>query len=321
MSMPSDNRNTSTQNNSTALRTDTGVSNFRGYQTWYQVTHPEGETESSPLVILHGGPGLAHNYMATVTDIAHTGRPVILYDQIGCGNSTHLPDAPADFWNVELFVDELHNLVNTLGLVDEGGFHLLGQSWGGMLASEYVLAHPAGVRSLTLANSPASMDLWVKSTNLLRSRLPADVQGILTLHENAGTTEHPDYLRAVDAFYRRFFCRLDPWPRGVEESFAQMDADPTVYQTMIGPSEFYITGSLQGWNVVDRLHQVNLPTLVLAGEHDEAQPFAWEPFVQRIRGAQHHVFPATSHTPHLEARADFTRLVTNFLRTSERNSA
>lgn len=320
MSMTSDDCKPITVNNSTALRTDTGVANFRDYRTWYQVTYPEGNADGSPLVILHGGPGLAHNYMATMTDIARTGRPVVLYDQLGCGNSTHLPDAPANFWNVELFVDELRNLVSTLGLVNEGGFHLLGQSWGGMLAPEYVLAHPAGVRSLTLADSPASMDLWVKSTNLLRSRLPADLQETLTLHEHAGTTDHPDYLRAVDAFYRRYFCRLDPWPEAVNESFAQMDADPTVYQTMIGPSEFHITGTLQGWNIVDRLHQVTLPTLVLAGEHDEAQPFAWEPFVQRIRGAQHHVFPATSHTPHLEARAEFTRIVTNFLRASEKNS-
>ena len=67
---------------------------------------------------------------------------VIHYDQIGCGDSTHLPDAPADFWTPELFVDEFHTVRSALG-IDE--YHLLGQSWGGMLGAEIAVRQPSGL--------------------------------------------------------------------------------------------------------------------------------------------------------------------------------
>jgi L-proline amide hydrolase len=305
---------------STEPGTVTGTIEFREHATWYQITNPPGPVTDAPVIVLHGGPGMAHNYTKTMADLVDTGRPVIHYDQLGCGNSTLLPDAPADFWTVELFVAELHNLVDALGLVDTGGFHLLGQSWGGMLAPEYVLAHAEGVLSMTLADSPASMDLWVQSTNRLRTRLPEDVQHTLTVHEDAGSTDHPDYLAAVNVFYEHFLCRLHPWPEGIRESFAQLAVDPTVYRTMIGPSEFHITGTLRDWSVVDRLEAITVPTLVLAGEHDEAQPVAWRPFTERLPNVRHHVFPGASHTPHLEARADFNRIVAAFLRENETRS-
>jgi L-proline amide hydrolase len=298
--------------------TESGTVDFGDHTTWYQVTTPADGALRAPLVVLHGGPGVPHNYLRSMTDLVDTGRAVVLYDQIGCGNSTHLPDAPTEFWNVELFVDELHNLVETLGLAD--GFHLLGQSWGGMLAPEYVLAHGDRVLSMTLSSSPASMDLWIQGTDSLRTRLSEDVQRTLALHEDAGSTEHPDYLAAMATYYRQFLCRLDPWPDDLQETLALQADDPTVYHTMIGPSEFYCPGTLHDWTVVDRLSSIAVPSLVLAGEYDEAQPICWEPFVQNIPTVRHHVFPDASHTPHLECRSDFNRAVADFLEECETQS-
>ena len=80
---------------------------------------------------------------ATFAELAtETGRTVIHYDQIGCGNSTHLPDAPADFWTPALFVEEFHTVREALG-IDE--YHLLGQSWGGMLSAEIAVLQPSGL--------------------------------------------------------------------------------------------------------------------------------------------------------------------------------
>jgi L-proline amide hydrolase len=298
-------------------RVASGAIPFRQqFVTWYQVTEPAAGADRAPLVILHGGPGIAHNYTKPMADLADTGRGVIHYDQLGCGLSTHLPDAPTDFWSVELFVEELRNLVVALDLTD--GFHLLGQSWGGMLAPEYVLTHPDGVLSMTLASSPASVDLWLQSTDALRARLPTDVQQALTAHEAAGTTDSAEYLAAVGVFYNRFLCRIQPWPDCLNESFTQLEADPTVYRKMFGPSEFHCPGTLRDWTVVDRLPAIAVPTLVLAGEHDEAQRVAWAPFVTNIPGARAHVFPGASHTAHLEMPEEFNRIVGEFLNESER---
>ncbi|TGT34862.1 alpha/beta fold hydrolase, partial [Mesorhizobium sp. M4B.F.Ca.ET.169.01.1.1] len=129
-------------------------------------------------VILHGGPGAAHNYVDAYKLLALGGRAVVHYDQLGCGNSTLLPQKGADFWTPRLFIDELENLVDHLGI--RGGFHVLGQSWGGMLGAEYGVTRPKGLKSLTIANSPASMKLWVEEANRLRADLPRDVQETLT---------------------------------------------------------------------------------------------------------------------------------------------
>src|SRR5262249_52819383 len=150
--------------------------------TWYRVEGELGADGPAPLMILHGGPGAAHDYVEPIADLANaTGRACVLYDQIGCGRSQHRPDAPADFWTVELFRRELLALLEQLGVA--GRYHVLGQSWGGMLGMEHAITKPTGLRSLVIANSPGSMELWVSEANRLRELLPADVQETLLRHE------------------------------------------------------------------------------------------------------------------------------------------
>jgi len=290
-----------------------GTVDFEGHQTWYRVTGTlDPASAQAPLVILHGGPGAAHNYTLAMTSLANDGRAVVHYDQLGCGRSTHLPNADPGFWTVELFIRELRNLVGQLGIGER--FHLLGQSWGGMLGPEVVLADPSGILSLSICDSPASMPLWLEAAAELRAQLPAEVQETLTRHEEAGTTESPEYVEAMDVFYARHVCRVQPMPQDVTDSFAQIDAEPTVYHTMNGPSEFHVIGSLKDWSVVDRLPGLSVPTLVVAGAYDEARPSTWAPFVDRIPDVRSHVFAESSHMPHVEEPAEFQRVVGAFLR-------
>lgn len=292
----------------------TGTVDFDGHQTWYRVTgdlDASAATGKPPVVVLHGGPGAAHNYCLAMTGLADDGRAVVHYDQLGCGNSTHLPDADPGFWTVDLFVREFRNLVGALGIER---FHLLGQSWGGMLGPEVVLADDTGVASLSICDSPASMALWLEAANTLREQLPPEVQRTLLEHEAAGTTDSPEYVAAMDVFYGRHVCRARPVPPEVTASFAQIDDDPTVYHTMNGPSEFHVVGSLKEWSVVDRLDGIRVPTLVVAGAYDEAMPIVWQPFLDRIADVRSHVFAESSHMPHVEEPEEFTRVVGGFLR-------
>ncbi|MBA8792552.1 L-proline amide hydrolase [Friedmanniella endophytica] len=292
----------------------TGTVDFDGHQTWYRVTgdlDASAATGKPPVVVLHGGPGAAHNYCLAMTGLADDGRAVVHYDQLGCGNSTHLPDADPGFWTVDLFVREFRNLVGALGIER---FHLLGQSWGGMLGPEVVLADDTGVASLSICDSPASMALWLEAANTLREQLPPEVQRTLLEHEAAGTTDSQEYVAAMDVFYGRHVCRARPVPPEVTASFAQIDDDPTVYHTMNGPSEFHVVGSLKEWSVVDRLDGIRVPTLVVAGAYDEAMPIVWQPFLDRIADVRSHVFAGSSHMPHVEEPEEFTRVVGGFLR-------
>jgi L-proline amide hydrolase len=281
-------------------------------ETWYRlIGTPDPDAAMAPLVVLHGGPGAAHDYCEPIADlVAQTGRAVVLYDQLGCGLSQHLPEAPAGFWTPQLFMDELVALTRHLGI--DRRYAVLGQSWGGMLGMEHALDHPAGLTALVVADSPASMPLWVAEANRLRGLLPADVEATLQRHEAAGTTETPEYEAAVQVFYDRHLCRV-PQPPCVQASFAQITAEPTVYHTMNGPSEFHVIGTLKDWDITDRLPTIDVPTLLVSGAHDEATPRIVGEIRDRIPGARWELFAWSSHLPHVEEPAKFKQVVADFL--------
>jgi L-proline amide hydrolase len=282
---------------------------WNGLETWYR-TVGDLEAGPTPVVICHGGPGAAHDYTEPIADLARYGRACVLYDQVGCGNSTHLPDAPADFWSPQLFKDELVRLTEQLGIADR--YAVVGQSWGGMLAMEHALDHPEGLRAIVVADSPASMPLWVSEANRLREDLPPEVQATLLRHEEDGTTDDPAYEEAVRVFYDRHLCRV-PWPDCVERTFAQLAADPTVYHTMNGPSEFHCIGSLKSWDITERLHEITTPTLLVSGRYDEATPLIVGQIHERIAGSQWELFEDSSHMPHVEEPEAFLERVERFL--------
>jgi L-proline amide hydrolase len=281
---------------------------FRGYRTWYRIVG-EGEEEGKlPVLYLHGGPGGTHDYLEPLEAMAETGRRAIFYDQIGCGKSD-LPDDPS-LWKVETFVDELGQVRRHLGL---DRLHIFGNSWGGMLAMEYALTQPTGVASMILASSPSSIPQWVAEANRLRSLLPDDVQETLTRHEEAGTTDSPEYEQACLVFYHRHVCRLDEWPDCVLRSFAFIEEHGVVYKTMNGPSEFHVIGPLKDWDITGRLGEIRIPTLVITGEHDEATPAINETVRSGIPGSESVLYPGASHMAHVEDPEGYMRVLDGFL--------
>lgn len=133
-------------------------------------------TQKRPLIVVHGGPGWSHDYLLSIADLADDGTVVIFYDQFGGGRSSHLPEKNGDtrFWVEELFLTEFDNDVRHLGIQDN--YNVLGQSWGGMLMGRWASRQPKGLHRLVIANSPASVELWVEAANYLLAQLPQDVQ-------------------------------------------------------------------------------------------------------------------------------------------------
>lgn len=294
----------------TSISSREGRAGFGAYETWYRISGDLG-ARKPPVVILHGGPGVAHNYVDSYKLLALQGRAVIHYDQIGCGNSTLLPEKGADFWTPQLFIDELENLVDHLGI--RPAFHVLGQSWGGMLGAEYGVTRPKGLKSLTIANSPASMKLWVEEANRLRADMPVEIQDALNRHEKAGTTSDPEYQQATMAFYERHVCRVVPFPPEVTETFEQVARNPTVYNVMNGPNEFFVIGTLKTWSIIDRLPAIEVPTLIISGRHDEATPATVQPYKDGIKGSRWEIFEHSSHMPHVEEKEKCMQVVGAFL--------
>ena len=306
-----------------AAATREGTVPYAGGQTWYRVTGDLAagpDAGPTPLVVLHGGPGVPHEYTLAIADLAvRTGRPVVHYDQFGCGRSTHAPDAPADRWTVRFFLDELANLVQALGIADRHA--VLGQSWGGMLAAEYAVQRPDGLQALVIANSPASMRTWVQEANRLRADLPPGVDDTLTRHEQAGTTDSAEYLQAEKVFYDRHVCRVVPNPPEVTASFDLLAQDPTVYHSMNGPSEFHVVGSLADWTVADRVSAVAVPSLVISGVYDEATPLCVKPYLDAIPDVRWELFERSSHLPHVEEPERYLEILDDFLTASSENGS
>jgi len=294
----------------TAATTSEGLVQFGEFETWYRIT---GELDSgpTPLVIVHGGPGCTHDYLENLTDLAQSGRSVIHYDQVGSGRSTHLPERGGDFWTIALFLAELDNLLAKLNIRDD--YHLLGQSWGGMLAAEHAIRRPAGLRSLVLSNSPASMALWSSEAKILRSKMDPRVAAVLDEHEAKGTTSDPAYVAATQVYYDEHVCRVVPNPSELLRTMAFMEQDSTVYNVMNGPNEFHCVGTLRDWSIVDRVSAVGVPTLLLSGRHDEATPRTVQPYFDAISGAQWEIFEDSSHMPFIEERSRYMAVVDAFL--------
>lgn len=290
-----------------------GFADFNGWRTWYRVDGELSNDGPAPLVALHGGPGATHDYLLSLTDLARDQRAVVFYDQLGNGNSTHLPErkGDGDFWTPELFVRELHNLVDHLGIADR--HHVLGQSWGGFLAQEYALTQPRGLRSVVLANTAASFPDFLAEANRLREALPPEVEATLRRHEADGTTGDPEYEEACMVFYKRHLCRLDEWPEEVTRAFEWIEKDPTVYHTMNGPSEFHVIGSIKDWQARDRLGEIGVPTLVISGRHDEATPALQESLVGGIPDTEQVILEESSHLPFWEERERFMAAVGDWL--------
>jgi len=288
----------------------TGTMKWQHGETWYRV---EGDLTNgqTPLVLLHGGPGVAHNYLIPIAELVKpTGRAAVLYDQIGCGLSTHLVDAPEEFWTPELFMEELQLLVTHLGVSDN--YAILGHSWGGMLGMQFAAKKPSGLQALVVADSPAGMQIWVSEASKLRALLPPEVEATLQLHESAGTTDSPEYLAAMDVFYAKHVCRI-PMPPDVLASFSQLNAEPTVYHTMNGPSEFHCIGTLKNWDIHDELHNIAVPTLLISGAYDEATPAMVQEIHRRIPDVLWELFPSSSHMPHVEEPERFARVLNTYL--------
>jgi L-proline amide hydrolase len=280
-----------------------------GHRTWFRIA---GELDSGidPLLCLHGGPGSTHHYFAPLERLNADGRAVVLYDQLGCGRSDR-PEAIE--WTLQVFLDELAALREQLGLER---VHLLGTSWGGMLALEHALSGFGGLTSLVLSSTLASAAEWEVEVKRLRDELPPEVVAVLDEHESAGTYDSPEYEAAEAVFNGRHFYRGTTYPPEIERMLPERG--PETYRAMWGPNEWTVTGALQGWDVRPRLGELDLPALVIRGRYDLSTESIAATLVSGLPQAREVVFEQSAHTPVLEETERYLEVVGGFLREAER---
>ena len=286
----------------TGLAPGEGFVDVTGGKVWYRIV---GSGERTPLLVLHGGPGVSSVYLKPLEALADD-RPVIFYDQLGCGNSPGASDTA--LWTIERFVGEIAQVREALDLKE---VHLYGHSWGTMLAADYMLTKPSGVRSLVLASPCLSAPRWIHDADSLLGTLPDSLQEVIRHHEREKTTDSPEYQSALMVFYGQFFARRQPWSDDLNSAFAQLNQ--AMYRYMWGPSEFTSTGTLSDYDCTDRLGEITIPTLLTAGQFDEATPATVKYYQSLIPGAEFALLKNCAHlTMHDDPETDI-RIIREFL--------
>jgi proline-specific peptidase len=277
-----------------------------GGHVWWRIV---GSGRRTPLLVVHGGLGsVSHDYLDPLGALAGSGRRVVFWDQLGCGRS----DAPPDpgVYRIERYVEEIAAVRRGLGLER---VHLLGQSYGGWLALEYLAADPDGIGSVHLASTSASTEALRRSLTRRRRELPDHMREALDRQEAGGDLHAGDYLEGAAEFDRRYACRIAPAPAPLQRALELGNRGPQ-YGLMNGPNEFVLTGNLAAWDRTGVLAAVEAPTLVTCGRYDKfSQEECADELAERITGARLHVFEESSHMSHLEEPAAFLKVTDAFL--------
>lgn len=283
-----------------------GLMPFMGFKTFYRIVGKA--TDKAPLLLIHGGPGSTHNYFEVLDSLAETtGRQIISYDQIGCGES--YVDGHKELWNVNTWTDELIALRRHLGL---SHVHLLGQSWGGMLIISYLIERrPEGVDSVILSSTLSSSALWSKEQQRLISFMPEEEQRAIRMAVETGDFNNLDYLKANEHYTT---LHADEITEASPECFRRKKRFGTEsYITAWGPNEYTPTGTLKDFDYTSRLHEIGQPTLVISGTNDECTPLIAKTMYDRIPGARWELLDGARHMTFIDQTDTYKDLLERWL--------
>lgn len=284
-----------------------GYMPFKDNETYYRIVNPEGK--KTPLVMLHGGPGSTHNYFEVLDFIAERDdRPLVMYDQIGCGNS--FVEGDVDLFNADVWMEELMALRKHLGL-DE--IHLLGQSWGGILQIYYhVNEQPAGIKSHILSSTLSSAKLWREESLRRISYMPEEMQKAIKQAEETGNYEDPAYLEAVDVFMEKY-CD-GPYDENTPEPLTRETVSgEQSYLIGWGENEFTPTGTLSDFEYTDRLHEIEVPCLVASGTMDLSSPYISKTIFDHLPQAEWELFQYSRHMPFVDETDKYADVIIDWM--------
>lgn len=285
-----------------------GYMPFLEYKTYYRIVGKKTHNKK-PLVLLHGGPGSTHNYFEVLDRIAEEdGRELIMYDQLGCGNS-YVENRP-DLWNSKVWIEELIALRKHLGL-DE--IHLLGQSWGGMQTLEYVCNYkPEGLKSIILSSTLPASWLWAEEAQRMIAQMPQHMQDAIKKATESGDYSSPEYQEA-EAEYMRQHCAGEVTEDDPECLRRPKKAGRESYIVGWGPNEFTPLGTLKDYDVIEKLGDIKEPALIINGGNDLCTPYVAKFMYDRIPNSEWELFRTCRHMCFVEDNERYVELLKEWM--------
>jgi proline iminopeptidase len=266
-----------------------------------------GDTHASPLICIHGGPGFTGHYLEPLFELSGD-LPVICYDQAGSGRSrSRSPERLSH--TIEAFVEELEALRVARG---SAKVHLLGHSFGGLIAGEYALRYPERVASIVFACVSIDIPRWIDDAQRLVSAMPLMQRMILKEGLRTASYSSPQFVSALSEYYAKHVYGFEQKPECILR--AEASADARTYQIVWGANELAVTGYIRDYSMSPRLGELRVPTLFVCGRFDEATPEAHQYFSSLVPGSRCHIFEKSAHHPQLTETAEFIGVLREFLR-------
>lgn len=285
------------------ITTGEGFIDVQGGKIWYKVI---GDGVNVPLLMLHGGPGVPSYYLNPLLEDLSRDRPVIVFDQLGCGRSDRITDT--SLMTVDAYVEQVGALLDAL---DVGNIYLYGHSWGTMLGVEYYLKYGERVKGMILSSPCLSAGIWESDADTLISMLPDSVQVILRNNISGVPQDSATLASAIDVFFKNYYWRKQPHSADVDSSMAQMGLE--VYEHMWGTAEFFSTGTLKNYDRTGDLNRIKVPALYITGEFDVATPGTVRYYQHLTPDARMSITSSAGHlTMHDNAAGDI-KAISDFL--------
>jgi proline iminopeptidase len=272
-----------------------------------------GNNPRIKVLLLHGGPGITHEYLEAFDSyFPAAGIEYYYYDQLGSAYSDQ-PDAP-QLWELARFVEEVEQVRKALKL-DPSNFYLYGQSWGGLLALEYALKYQQNLRALVISNMVASVPEYNRYAQqvLIPAMDPKALAEIRKL-EAAGKFEDPRYEELLmQSFYVEHVLRMpaDQWPDPVLRAFAKLNRK--IYVPMQGPSEMGASGKLVRWDRTADLPRITVPTLAIGARYDTMEPAQMERIAKSVKRGRYLFCPKGSHLALYDDQVVYMRGLIQFI--------
>jgi proline iminopeptidase len=272
-----------------------------------------GNNPRVKLLLLHGGPGVTHEYFEACDSwLPAAGVEYYYYDQLG----SHYSDQPKidELWELPRFVDEVEQVRIALGL-DADNFFLLGHSWGGILATEYALAHPQHLKGLIISNMMMSIPAYNDyAERVLMPEIDGSVLAQIKALEAAGDYLNPRYMELLmQHHYVNHVLRmpLGQWPDPVDRAFRHLN--PEVYIPMQGPSELGASGKLLHWDRTADMARITVPALTIGARYDTMDPAHMEQVARSLPRGRHLDCPNGSHMAMYDDQECYFTGLTRFL--------
>ena len=278
---------------------------FKDKQTYYVIF---GEASNKPpLLFLHGGPGSTHNYFEVLNDLAKD-RQLIMYDQIGCGNSY---TEETSLFNMDTWIQELQALIKHLNLTH---FHLLGQSWGGMLLLEYVTQYkPTNIQSIILSSTLPSSQMWGQEQARMIKHLPQVYQDAIKQAVSSNNYTDETYIQAEELYMLQHSLGNLDLSNLPEPLSRPRKSGKIAYQEAWGPNEFTPQGNLKDFDVTQQLKDIHIPTLITSGGNDLSTPYINKYMNDHIPNSKWVLFRDAAHLPFVECNQEYIHLLRDWM--------